>query len=247
MKELHIGSLEELSFDVEENLNQLRVNLGFCGSNIKTIMLTSSIPNEGKSFVAFNLWRLMAGVGLKVLLVDADLRNSEMRSAHQITTDDGRLQGIAYYLSGQIELEDAIYKTNIENAYLMPMASAIANPTILLENGRFEAMTKACSGDFDYIIVDTPPLGSVADALNISRYCDGTVLVIRSGETPRKIVENSLQLLHRTETPLLGVVLNRIETTRSSQQYYYRYGYGYGYGAYGHSKAITHQTESAKE
>lgn len=97
---------------------------------------------------------------------------------------------------------------------------------------------------FGYVLVDTPPLGSVADALNIATHCDGTVLVVRSGETPRKMVQNSVELLKRTTTPLLGVVLNRVNVNSKSNRYYNRYynygyyngGYGYGYGNGGKKK-----------
>ena len=90
---------------------------------------------------------------------------------------------------------------------------------------------------------DTPPLGSVADALNIARHCDGSVLAVRSGDTPRKVVENSVQLLRRAESPLLGIVLNRADVNNRSSAYYHRYyhsnyyykgyrgGYGYGHGS----------------
>jgi Mrp family chromosome partitioning ATPase len=93
-------------------------------------------------------------------------------------------------------------------------------------------MIEQCKARFDYIIVDTPPLGSVADALNIAKHCDGTLLVIRSGEVPRKVVNDSVSLLRRTEVPLLGVVLNRVDTSKrgSNYGYYYRYGYYSNYG-----------------
>lgn len=97
-------------------------------------------------------------------------------------------------------------------------------------------MIQNCRDVFDIVIVDTPPLGSVADALNISTRCDGTLLVVRSNAVPRKLVENSVQLLKRTETPLLGIALNRMDVGKKSSLYYdryYRYGnyhkyYGYG-------------------
>lgn len=234
-KMLQIKKLPVLPFDVTESLNQLRVNLGFCGSDIKTIMITSSTPDEGKSFVSMNLWRMMAETGARTLLIDADLRNSEMRTAYGIVCEE-KLKGIVYYLAGKTSLENAIYRTNIPNGYMIPMASAIANPSILLESNNFKVMLEECAKHFDYIILDTPPLGSVADALNIATHCDGTVLVVRGSATPRKLVDNSIQMLRRTETPLLGVVLNRAKLTGKSGGYYRYGGYYYKgkeYGAYG--------------
>lgn len=241
MKELEIQNLPELPFDMVESLNQLRINLSFCGDQVKTVMMTSSVPNEGKSFLAVQLWKMMAEVGTPVLLIDCDLRNSEMRRKYGIRSlSQEKLLGTAHFLAGKANITDVIYQTNLPNAYLMPVASAIANPTILLESNNFARMLEYCKEHFAYILIDTPPLGSVADGLNIARYCDGTVLVVRSGETPRKMVENSVQMLKRTESPLLGLVLNRVDVESKSSVYYHRYyhsnyyyrknGYGYGYG-----------------
>ena len=134
-----------------------------------------------------------------------------------------KLIGAPYYLAGQVDMQDVIYKTNVPNGYMIPVTSAIANPTILLESPRFAQMMDYCRKNFAYVLVDTPPLGSVADALNIARYCDGSVLVVRSGDTSRKIVDNSVQMLKRTESPLLGLVLNRVDVESRSSPYYRRY------------------------
>lgn len=224
MKELEIKKLPKLPFDVTEALNQLRINLGFCGDQIKTIMVTSSVPDEGKSFITLQLWKMMAEVGMPVLLIDCDFRNSEMRQKYGIRSmRNEKLIGAAYYLAGKAEIEDVIYKTNVPNGYMIPVTSSIANPTILLESPNFAKMLEYCKQQYAYILVDTPPLGSVADALNITRYCDGSVLVIRSGSTPRKVAQDSVQMLKRAESPLLGVVLNRADVNNKSNAYYHRY------------------------
>ena len=87
MNTLELKTLPELPFDVTEALNQLRVNLEFCGSEVKTIMITSSTPNEGKSYVSLNLWRAIANMGHRVLLIDVDIRNSEMRTKYGIRSN----------------------------------------------------------------------------------------------------------------------------------------------------------------
>ena len=235
MKELELHKIPNLPFDVSEALNQLRINLGFCGDQIKTIMVTSSVPNEGKSFVTLQLWKMIAEVGVPAVLIDCDLRNSEMRRKYEVRIlRNEKLVGVPHYLAGQAAIEDVIYKTNIPNG------SAIANPTILLESPNFTRMLEYCAERFTYVLVDTPPLGSVADALNIARHCDGSVLVVRSGETPRKVVLNSVQQLKRTDTPLLGVVLNRANVDSKSSLYYHRYyksGYYYkNYGSHSQTK-----------
>ncbi len=231
MKSLEIRNLPELSFDVQEALNQFRINLGFCGENIKKIMITSSVPNEGKSFISTQLWKMLGEVGVSTLLIDCDLRNSEMRSKLGISYADGSAVGCAHYLAGKASLDDVIYKTNLKNCYMIPSAGVIVNPTMLLEQELFDKMLNKVGDVFDIVIIDTPPLASVADGLNIATKVDGTVLVVRSNDTPRRLINNSVQLLERTSTPLLGIVLNRIDTRSGGNGYYSRY-YKNGYYYY---------------
>ena len=242
MKELEIKKLPQLPFDMTEALNQLRINLSFCGDQIKTIMITSSVPNEGKSFISLQLWKMMARVGARALLLDCDFRNSEMRRKYGISSvNNEKLVGAAHCLAGLANIEDVIYKTNIPNGYMIPVTGSVANPNILLENPNFSRMLEYCKKQFDYVLVDTPPLGSVADALNMTHHCDGSILVVRSGKTRRKVVEYSVQMLNRAESPLLGVVLNRADIKGRSNPYYHRYyhsGYGYKSGyPYGYRRS----------
>lgn len=242
--------MPQLPFDVAEALNHLRINLSFCGDQIKTVMVTSSIPNEGKSFIAMQLWKMMAQVGTPVVLVDCDFRNSELRRKYGISsTDSGKLVGATHYLAGQTDIQSVIYRTNIANGYIIPTALSIANPTILLESPRFANLLETCRQQYGCVLIDTPPLGSVADALKIARQCDGSVLVIRSGQTTRKVAANSVRMLQRAGSPLLGVVLNRAEMKGRSSVYYRRYyrsnGYysGYQYGSSGYGSRHSHCRE----
>lgn len=237
MKELTIKYLPELPFAVEESINQLRINLGFCGDQIKTIMITSSIPDEGKSFIGMHLWKMLAAVGNRVLLIDCDLRASVLRAKYGIKAQE-KITGIEHYLSGQVELGEALYKTNIENGFLLPAATTVANPSLLLESERFSAMIDQCAELFDCILIDTPPLESVADALQIAPHTDGIVLVVRSGVTSRKLVENAVGQIKRTGVPLLGMVLNRVEADNKNSYYYRRY-YRYGYSRFGKNNSKT--------
>ncbi len=231
MNQLTINRMPGLSYAVTEALNQLRVNLSFCGDDIKVIMITSSLPNEGKSFLSIHLWKMLADVGCPSLLIDCDLRNSRFGGRYGIS-GDGKIKGIAHYLSGNASLEEVVYQTNVENGSMIPNMTTIVNPAILLESPRFQKMIDSLRGEFQYILIDTPPLGSVADAMNIATHCDGNVLVIRSGETPRKVVYDSVRLLERTNKPLLGTVLNRVEISNKVGYYnrYYHYGDYYSSG-----------------
>ena len=132
MKKITIGKMPQLPFEMSEAINQLRVNLSFCGSNVKTIMVTSSTPNEGKSFVTMQLWRMIAELGTPTLLIDCDFRKSEIRRKYGLSTS-GHLLGGVHYLAGKAELDDVIYETNIPNGYILPVAKNVTNPTILLE------------------------------------------------------------------------------------------------------------------
>lgn len=114
MKQLEITQVPKLTFEVKEALNQFRMNLGFCGKNIKKIMITSSLPGEGKSFISFQLWKMLAELNASVLLIDCDLRKSVMKEKLGLRSDD-LTTGIEHYLSAQANLEDVIYETNIPN------------------------------------------------------------------------------------------------------------------------------------
>lgn len=232
MKRLTLNYLQPLPYGAEEALNRLHVNLKFCGDRFKKIIITSSTPNEGKSFVSMNLWRLLAASDAKVVLVDADIRKSVLRSRYQITGEKQKMVGLSHYLAGQVELDDAIYETNFENGYLIPTTHNVSNPAILLQNTRFSEMMEELAERFDYVLLDTPPLSNVSDGNLIASQCDGGILVVRSGVTPRSLVSSSLKQLERAGCELMGVALNRVEMKKNP--YYYKYGkYSYYASYYG--------------
>lgn len=228
MKQMILENMPELPFNVTEALNQLRVSIGFSGENVKVVMVTSSTSNEGKSFVTMQLWKMMAEVGTRVVLIDCDMRNSEMKSRWGFQSN-GDILGIVHYLAGKADINDIVYATDVPNGYIIPVAANVPNPTILLEGRRFHEVIDVCREEFDFVLIDTPPLGAVADALNVAPLTDGSLLIIRSGTTPRRVVENSIDLLKRAGVPLLGVVLNRADTSKKGNSYYYNHYYQYGY------------------
>ena len=233
MKNLTLTNMDKLPYMVEEAMNRLMVNFRLCGDEFKTIVVTSSLPNEGKSFICAHLWRLLAEGRHKTLLIDADIRKSVLRGRYQINTDqeDGPAGDLPLYLSGQLPLEDVIYSTNILHGFMIPTFRTVANPTILLQSPRFPEMLDKLKDIVDYILVDTPPLNNVADGGQIASYCDGAVLVIRGGNTPKELVENSAKQLELSNCKLMGTVLNRVEQKQNGYySKYYKYGYGYGYG-----------------
>ena len=178
MNKLNV-EFQELPYAVEEAMNRLRINIKFCGKNTRKILITSSMPNEGKSSVAINLWRMLAEAGFPAVLVDVDLRKSVIKERHHIKNAD-KLQDLGCYLSGQAEMEDVVYQTQIENAYMVPCVNLLESPSALLEDARFSEMLDKLAKTYRYVIIDSPPMGSVADAAQIASLCDGAALVVLS-------------------------------------------------------------------
>ncbi len=231
MKTMNI-SFPELPFAIEEAMNKLRINIKFSGNDTRVILVTSSLENEGKSFVAMQLWRMLAEAGFPSVLVDLDMRKSVLKNRHKYHTQ-GEIIGIDHYLSGQAELEDVVYKTNCENGYIVPCSQLLENPSALLEDSRMPQILNQLAQEYRYVILDTPPLEAVADSVLLASYSDGAILVVKSGDTSRRVIRRSLQQLETANCRLLGTVLNRVK----AKGRYYGKGYGYGYGYwYGQSK-----------
>ena len=214
-------TLPDLPYAVEEALNRLRVNIKFCGKNTKRILISSSVPNEGKSFVSVHLWKMLAEAGFPTVLVDTDLRKSVLKSRFQFQSDD-EIKGLDYYLSGWAEYSDVVYKTNIKNGDIVPCTNLLENPSSLLEDARFGELFDKLTEDYRYVIIDSAPLVNVADGALIASMCDGAVLVVRSAETSRNLVKQSVTQLQRSGCKLLGMVLNMTSVT--SRAYYKYYG-----------------------
>ena len=150
-----------LDFRLSEAFKTLRTNIDFCGDDVKTIAFTSCVPGEGKSSVSFNLAISMIEAGKRVLFIDADMRKSVLNGRYQMSKAAG---GLAYFLAGRKPLEECIFKTNIPRLFLIPTGAVPPNPAELLGVKRFRTALETLRGQFDYIIIDTPPLGSVIDS-----------------------------------------------------------------------------------
>lgn len=239
MKKLNMEQMPDLPYAMEEAVNRLRINIGFLGNNIRKIMVISTMPNEGKSFVTMNLWYQMAQAGTSSILADTDLRKSVMVEKYGMTVDgEEKIQGTSHYLAGDQKLEDVILHTDLEHGDILPNTDNVINPSMLLESKRFEDMLDQLSEKYRYVFVDAPPLNLVSDGERIGNLCDGAILVVRGGVTSRHMVKSSIQQLERAGCPLLGIVLNRVETSTGGY-YYKRYGGGKYY--YGNKKYYTDQ------
>ena len=224
MNKIKMDSIQEIPYAVEESINRLRINVSFLGNEIKKIMVVSTLPNEGKSFVTMQIWKQMANAGIKSVLVDADMRNSVLVKKNDMERQDGKeMKGLTNYLAGDFSLDEVTYESPFENGDIIPNVENIINPSMLLEGDKFGNMLNELSKDYRYVFVDAPPLGLVSDAEIIGSMCDGAILVIRSWETTRAEVKNSIKQLERSGCKILGVVLNRatdLKNKYSKQKYY---------------------------
>ena len=229
MKKLVMDLPEINDYRMVEGLNQLKTNLAFCGKDIKVITMTSSVPNEGKSSVSLSLSRTLAESGKKILMVDADLRKSVMAARYHIQGID---KGLSHYLTGQAEVEDIIYETEVEGLCITVAGTLTPDPTSILDSEQFEQFIEKVRDMFDYVIIDAPPLGVVIDAVIIGKYTDGAVIVIEQGVIKRKIVQDVIKQLKRGEVRILGAVLNKVDERIGA---YGNYEYKYSYSYYGES------------
>ena len=216
---ISIGKMPERDYFVQTELDRLRVNIGFLGSEKKVLMITSSEPNEGKSYVSFNLWDELANSGKLVCHVDLDMRKSVTRRELQLSVHNDMFYGITHYLSGQCAAEEILYRTNRENGYMIPTATTIVNPSILFEGNILSSLIASLRETFDYVILDTPPIGVVSDGQLIGKYSDGCILVVRAHHTTRSAVRNAMMHLKSANCPVLGIVLNRVEAKKSGGYY----------------------------
>ena len=208
----------------EEHYNALRTNIQLSGNNLKVISVSSVKPGEGKSTTSTNIALAFARAGYKTLLVDADIRNSVMSGVFKSRE---KITGLTDFLSGTTDLSHGLCDTNVENLFVIQAGPISPNPTALLQSENFETMIETLRKYFDYVIVDTAPIGMVIDAAIIAQKCDASILVTAAGETKRRDVLKAKEQLEQTGVPFLGVVLNKFNTTVE------RYGAYGGYGSYG--------------
>lgn len=217
---------------MEEYYNSIRTNIQFSGRDLKVITLTSAQPGEGKSTTSTNLAISFAKAGFRTLLIDADTRNSVMSGTFK---SNERYQGLTSFLSGNAELSDVICDTSIDNLMIIPAGQVPPNPTSLIQNDNFKAMIETVRGLYDYVIIDTPPLGLVIDAAILAHHSDASLLVTKAGADKRRTITKLKEQLEQSGSVFLGVILNKYDIHLDKYGSYGSYG-GYGsYGNYGKS------------
>ena len=212
-----------------EAYKTLRANLQFCGSDVNSIAITSCTPAEGKSTTSLNLAKSLADSGKRVLFIDADMRKSVLISRCRV---QGAVRGLSHYLSGQAAFGDVVCSTNVSNMHIIFAGKVPPNPSELLGSKNFGLVMNKLKEVYDYIIVDTPPLGSVIDAAIIANECDGSVLVLSANQISRRFAKKVVDQLKMAKCPLLGVIMNKVDMKDSTYGKYYGKYYGHDVDKY---------------
>ncbi|GKW45336.1 CpsD/CapB family tyrosine-protein kinase [Planococcus sp. NCCP-2050] len=204
---------------VAEQFRTLRTNINFSSpdSDIRSLLVTSAAPSEGKSTASANLAVVFAQEGKRVLLVDADMR----KPTTHYTFHMGNTQGLSSVLTRQIEAETAIRETEIERLDLLTCGPIPPNPAELLASKSMDALIEQLKETYDIIIFDAPPVLSVTDGQILASKCEGTILVVNSGTTEKEMALKAKEAIASSNSRLIGAVLNNFILPKDN--YYYQY------------------------
>jgi capsular exopolysaccharide synthesis family protein len=198
-----------------EAFRTLRTNIEFSSidNKVKAIMVTSSKQGEGKSSIAYILAFIMSQNGKKTLLIDCDLRRPRLHNFFGINNK----KGISNILVGVTKWEEERYKTKYNNLYLIPGGTKPPNPTELLSSHKMKEFMETLKQSFDYIIIDTPPVGIVTDAQVLSTLCDGCIFVVAAGESVKEDTIKARNLLKIVNAKILGICLNKVKPYKNDE------------------------------
>ena len=213
----------------------LRTNILFssAGAPPQVILLTSPVPKEGKTITTANLAIAMAQSGNRVAILDCDLRRPKIHKLFDVT----RSRGITNLLVGENGMDKNIFHSQIPNLDLILSGPLPPDPSEMLASSRMQDLLTELKKRYNRILIDSPPITAVTDAVILSKYVDGVVLVIRAGDTVRDVAKNSLDQLHAVGANILGCVLNAVDIGKDKYYYYYYYQYyNYYYGDDGDKK-----------
>jgi capsular exopolysaccharide synthesis family protein len=222
MEIINVSRMIPKDFRASEAMKTLRTNLIFSGPSVRVIGLTSYGAAEGKSTISFQLAVSFAQAGKRVLLVDADLRRSVMANRLQVKS---KPEGLSHYLTGQANVSDLLCETDMPGMYIMFAGTRVPNSTELLGSENFAKLIPALKEAFDYVIVDTAPLGQVIDCAVMAPYLDGVAMVIDSTNNSYKLERKIKHQIEKSGGKVLGAILNQVDF--SLQRGYYSRYYGY--------------------
>jgi capsular exopolysaccharide synthesis family protein len=210
---------------IAEQFRALRTNLQYIFSNQdghRVILFTSSVGGEGKSFVSLNLASSLAYSGKKVVIIGMDLRKPKLSQYLETASEPG----VTNYLIGLADPTDIVQTTPVPNLYFIPSGPNPPNPTELLESGRTEELIRKLKQEFDYVLIDSPPIGLVTDALIIGNFADAVLFIIRQDYTLKAHLEQLGELYRSRKFKSMHAIFNGVDFKKGG------YGYGYGYGYY---------------
>lgn len=210
---------------ISEQIRTIRTNLQFTSADekIKTILITSSIPSEGKSFISSNLATAFAQNNKKVLIVDCDMRKGRVNKIFKISNRIGLSNLLAYKEDDEENLEDYVFKTRIDNLYIIPRGKVPPNPSELLNSQKTAKLISLLSEIFDYIIFDGPPVNGLSDSLIMSDFVDRTIVVTSLNSAPIELLESTKKMLTNVNAKVAGVIVNKVPRRKSSGKSYYYY------------------------
>ncbi|PGZ76398.1 CpsD/CapB family tyrosine-protein kinase [Bacillus sp. AFS029637] len=203
---------------ITEQYRNIRTNIEFTSvdNNIRSIMVTSANPGDGKTMTVSNLAVVFGQQGKKVLVIGADLRKPSIQDLFAVHNSNG----LTNVLSGQANIMQCIQKTDIENVYVMASGPIPPNPAELLGNRVMDEVLLEAYNMFDIVLIDTPPVLAVTDAQILADKCDGIILVVRSEKTEKDKIVKTKQLLDKASGKILGVVLNDKKEDQEQYGYY---------------------------
>lgn len=213
-------------FLTNEAFKSLRTNLLFCTNECKTILITSCEANDGKSTTSTNIAKSLAEINKKTILIDADMRNSIITP---VKSKKGNILGLSEYLSDQAEISQVLYNTQFENFDVIFSGHFPPNPAELISSKKFKCLLEELKNVYDYIIIDTPPVGIVTDAAIIASICDGAILMVTAGKTKARDAIAAKRQIENSSCKILGAVINH---TISKKHIYKRYAYKKNYRYY---------------
>ena len=225
MDKIAVSHLYPKDFRFSEAMKTLRTNLVFSGPSIRAIAITSFGAAEGKSTISLQVALAFAQTGKRVLLVDADMRKSVLPNRLRVK---GKVEGLSHYLSGLANVSELLCETDVPGMYIMFSGTRVPNSAELLGSENFAKLIPALKEVFDYIIVDTAPLGQVIDCAVVAQHLDGVAMVVDTTKNSYKLERRVKNQIIKAGGKVLGVILNQIDI---KQQAYY-YGYGKRYGGY---------------
>lgn len=213
-------SIKNPKSQAAEAFRTLRTNIQFSSldEDIRTIVVTSTQPGEGKSTIISNLAITMAQSGKKVVLIDCDLRKPTIHKRLGVSNQ----YGLTTLLSKEKALDEVINATNISNFYILTSGPIPPNPAELLGSKKMKSLIEELKGYFDIILFDAPPVLSVTDAQVLSTYCNGVVFVAGYGEAEKLAVVRAKELISKVGGKIIGVVINKVPNN-SKSYYYYNY------------------------